>query len=228
MKPPLNGSQSTTNQLNNWSDCEVFRAESTWGQTYPSYTLEMFNFATTNVSSFLDLACGFGRFLEFLTKKVEEPNYIGYDSSNAMVSRISERFPEYKNNIFLQNITSPIFHKQESIIISAVFIHITTKDQQEILTNLSNISKEVKKITFDINSPCEKEISRVFSPEKDHYERYIKTSKDSQAKFRMTWQSHYSMTEKILTMFPDFNLNISFHDLKAGRHKVLYMLERRN
>ena len=213
--------------LNDWNLTESARAEATWGDAHPQFLKDMFNFAVCTGSSYLDLGCGFGRFLQFIDTNVDEPNYIGYDSSSAMISRIRERFPNYIISTFERSITEPITHPQESIISSAVLIHLTTKEQRVILTNISTLHPAPRSITFDINSPSEAEIVRLKNKRTTHYERQIKISKTGNSTFRMTWQSHYAMTAQLLSMFPNYNLTIKFYDLKQSKHKVLYMLEKK-
>jgi SAM-dependent methyltransferase len=206
--------------INNWNEKEVKRAETTWGHTFPEYTKDMYNFATSKGSSFLDLGCGFGRFLEYLLDVKLEPDYIGYDSSPVMIDRIRERFPEYFTRVFVHNITDKITHPQESIVISAVLIHLTQQHQKVILNNISELRPLPKSITFDINSPSDR-----LKIKQSDFERIILTTKDSTGGFRMTWQSHYDMTDFVLQLFSQYSLTTKFYDLKQGRKKVLYMLE---
>lgn len=213
--------------LNDWNEREVKRAETTWGHKFPEYTEDMFEFAMASGKSFLDLACGFGRFLQYLTENYDEPNYIGYDSSESMVERITERFPDYALQIFNHNITDCITHHQDVIMASAVFIHITLSDQQKILNNILKLNPLPKAIIFDINSPSECEIDRLKIKQSDHYERQIKTTKDGSSTFRMTWQSHHSMTRYLINKFVDYNLTIKFYNLRSSQHKVVYMLKRK-
>lgn len=214
--------------LNEWNDKEVKRAETTWGHKIHPYTEDMFEFVMTNGKSFLDLGCGFGRFLGYLTKNsTAEDNYIGYDSSLSMIDRITERFPANILQFFNSDITLPIQHHQETIISSAVFVHITPSDQLKILNNILKLSPLPKAITFDINSPSEFEIDRLKSKQSDHYERQIKTTKDGSSTFRMTWQSHHSMTRNIVKLFTAYDLTIKFYNLRNNQHKVVYMLKRK-
>ena len=213
--------------LNDWNEREATRAETTWGDSLPQYTKDMFNFAMASGRSYLDLACGFGRFLKFLDTNIEEPNYIGYDSSEAMLGKLRKHFPEFTISTFLRSITDPITHPQESIIASAVFIHLTLEDQQKILTNILALRPPPKAITFDINCPCETEIDRLKNKQTFHIERTLKTTRDGTSTFRMTWQSHYEMTSSILRQFTNYNLTTKFYDLPNNRHKVIYMLEKK-
>jgi len=213
--------------LNDWSEKEVKRAETTWGHTFPQYTLDMFNFARESGNSCLDLGCGFGRFLEFLTEGGREPDYIGYDSSESMIERINERFPEYILRTFLKDVTAPISHVKDVIISSAVFVHITIEDQKKILSNIQRIKPLPKGITFDINSPSEREIDNLKNKQSESFERRIKTTRDGKTAFRMTWQSHYDMTKRILNRFTSYDLTIKFYYLKPNRHKVVYMLKKK-
>ena len=205
--------------VNNWSEAEVNRAESTWGYKTPQYTLDMFNFLTYGPTSWLDLGCGFGRFLDYLLPSSYEADYIGYDSSSAMIQRISERFPHYSSRIFLHKITDPINVNQQAILCSAVLIHITLEDQDKVLNNIKQANP--LKAAFDINSPGENWLKR---PENHHFERFIKGAEGA---FRMTWQSHYDFTWKILNLFPNYHLTTKYYDLKQSRNKVIYLLERR-
>lgn len=207
--------------LNNWSKAEVDRAESSWGQKIHPYSKKMFDFLIKDCKSWLDLGCGFGRFLNYLINSVDDldVNYIGYDSSQDMLDRIRQRFPDFAHRTFLHNITDPIVNKQEAILCSAVLIHITLADQNKVLNNI--LAAKPKKIAFDINSPDEKYISEVG----DHFERKIKCS---EGLFRMTWQSHYAMTKKVQDMFKNYNYTIDFFNLQQNRHKVIYLLEKKS
>lgn len=208
-------------KLNNWTEKEVDRAESTWGQKVHPYSKEMFDFLIKDSRSWLDLGCGFGRFLNYLINSTDDLdiNYIGYDSSPDMIARIQKNFPDFSHRTFLHNITDPIVNKQEAILCSAVLIHITLEDQQKVLNNI--LDARPKKIAFDINSPDEKYINEVG----EHFERKIKCS---EGLFRMTWQSHYKMTIKVQKMFKDYNYTIKFFPLQQRRSKVIYMLEKKS
>jgi len=213
--------------LNEWSEPEVKRAERTWGHKFAQYTLDMFNFARESGKSCLDLGCGFGRFLEFLSENGGEPDYIGYDSSESMIERVNERFPEYNLRIFLKDVTAPISHVKDVIISSAVFVHITIEDQEKILSNILKVEPAPKGIVFDINSPSEREIDSLRAKKSESFERRIKTTKDGKTAFRMTWQSHYDMTRRLLRRFAAYDLTVKFYHLKPKRHKVVYMLEKK-
>lgn len=208
-------------KVNDWSKAEVDRAESTWGQKVHPYSKEMFDFLIKDCKSWLDLGCGFGRFLNYLIDSTDDLDldYIGYDSSQAMIDRIKERFPDFSHRVFLHNITDKIANHQEAILCSAVLIHITLEDQQKVLTNI--LETNPRKIAFDINSPDEKYISEVG----DHFEKKIKCS---EGLFRMTWQSHYTMTRKIQKMFKNYSHSIKFFPLQQKRSKVIYMLEKKS
>lgn len=211
--------------LNDWNDREVKRAETTWGGKIHPYTKDLFNFAVAKGDSWLDLGCGFGRFLEFLDKKFEEIDYIGYDSSESMIERISARFPQYMLQTFCRDITEPISHPKQVIISSAVFIHITVADQIRILKNLVDVHPKPKAIAFDINCPNERTIENMYQQSREFYERRIRTTKDGTSTFRMTWQSHRVMTSRLVKMFPMYQVSLKFYDLRSNQHKVMYFLE---
>ena len=198
--------------INDWNQAQVKRAETTWGQTVPPYSKEMFDFLINNCNSFLDLGCGFGRFLEYLPST---RNYIGYDSSQAMVRRITRRFPDVKERVFHRSITEPILHRQEGILVSAVLIHLKLSDQNKVLKNL--ISVQPKAIAFDINSPSEKWLSKGGT----HFEKIIPPG------FRMTWQSHYVMTKKVMEMFSDYHIVTSSYPVNKIRFKFIYKMLRK-
>lgn len=207
--------------LNNWDEAEVLRAEKTWGHKIHSYTKDMFDFAIGAddymIKSWLDLGCGFGRFLKYLEARVEEPDYIGYDSSADMVSRMNERFPAYSPRVFCRDITAPINSPQSSVVCSAVLIHLPFKVQPKILSNV--LDRKPERFVFDINSPTEEWLEKGQS----HFERHIRGAKGA---FRMTWQSHYLMTKQVIKLFPMYKLTVKFYDLRQKRNKVCYFLEK--
>lgn len=205
-------------QVNNWNIAEVKRAENSWGNITPQYSVDMFNFIIKGSKSWLDLGCGFGRFLNYLIDSQEDPDYIGYDASTDMVNRIRERFPIYSSKIFQHNITEPIVNHQDAILCSAVLIHITKEDQTKVLNNIK--ASKPSKIAFDINSPEESHIDK---GGKD-FENFIKGSEGT---FRMTWQSHYGMTKQVISIFTGYSLTVKFYTVNKTRQKVVYMLERK-
>jgi len=207
-------------QVNNWSKIEVERAESTWGQIVPEYSKDMFRFVIEDCNSWIDLGCGFGRFLNYLTEYEFEDyidNYTGLDSSPDMVQRIKDRFP--KHDIFLHNIVEDSlekFYEKDSILCSAVLIHLTNEEQDKILDKIKQLN--VKKIAFDINSFI------VGDNEPESY-RFTRGKENN---FRMNWQSFSKMTRKIYKMFPNYSLTTKFYKLSKDRVKVIYLLERKN
>jgi trans-aconitate methyltransferase len=207
--------------LNNWDEVETLRAESKWGHKIPPYTKDMFDFAigagNPEIKSWLDLGCGFGRFLEYLESKVEEPDYVGYDSSVDMINRINKRFPAYSPRVFCRDITKPINNPHSSIICAAVLIHLLIKDQSKILKNV--FDKNPKRFVFDINSPSELWLKKGQS----HFENHIRGTRNA---FRMTWQSHYEMTKQVLAIFKRYRLSIKFYVVQHNRFKVIYRLEK--
>jgi len=200
------------------------RAETAWGHTFPTYTLDMFNFLIGNCRSFLDLGCGFGRFLQYLSENVDEPDYIGYDSSDSMLNRLIKRFPDYSPRVFLRDITDKITHPQEGVLISAVFVHLPRACQSIILKNLTKVTPKPRAITFDINSPHQAEIDRLKIKQTDHVERFIRTTNQGTSRFRMTWQDHEVFTTEVTKLFPDYTIETKLYDIKLGRNKVVYFL----
>lgn len=208
-------------KINDWNEQQVARAETTWGHTLNSYNEDLFKFAMESGESYLDLGCGFGRFLEYLTLNHPEPfKYYGYDSSESMVARIKERFPEQANNIFCRSITDPIYHMPEVIVCSAVFVHLPLNDQHTILANIAKHLKPPKAITLDINTLPLKKISCGDR----HQERFITLGS---SKFRMTWQSADDFRTKLSKMFRDYTIKDKHYSLKTPRqhYKTVFFLE---
>lgn len=203
--------------LNVWSEIEVKRAERIWGQSRPEFLLSMYRFIIDDkIDSVLDLGCGFGRFAEYIRGLPIPPTYTGYDSSPDMISRLVGRFPEYTDKVHLRQITSPFIHTSDGIICAAVLIHLPITAQDLILQNV--FENRPSKFTFDINSPSE-----FWLRKNDSFEKVIKGTEHT---FRMTWQSHYDMTRKIMGMFLGYSLKIEFYKLDGNRHKVIYKLEK--
>ena len=203
--------------LNVWDEEQVHRAKTTWGHKFPNYIMSMYEFAVTHGKSYLDLGCGFGRFLQYLTSVIEEPNYIGYDSSQDMLNELIDTFPHYSSRVFHRNITNPILNEQDVILCGAVLIHLPLEDQNVILSNIRDVSPSA--IVFDINTPNEDVIQR-----RGSYERHIKLGCCST--FRMTWQSHYDMTKQVVSLFDDYLLTMEFYRLNKTQRKVVYKLVR--
>jgi SAM-dependent methyltransferase len=213
------------NSVNNWDDSAVKRAESTWGDDYPPYVKNMFDFALQGGKSYLDLGCGFGRFFSYAVDNFGDFNYIGYDSSISMLNRLREKYPDYELCFIERNITETFLHCQQSVLSSAVFIHLTIEDQRKILSNIYSIKP--LSIVFDINCPTEIEIANLEAQNLESYERFIFAGSESGG-FRMTWQSHGKTTQYLLQNFREYNLTVEFYDLKLGRHKVVYYLTRKD
>ena len=211
-------SAKQTRPLNLWDAPQVKRAETTWGHKFPDYTQFLFFNASDAGNKFLDLGCGFGRFLEYLTNAVENFGYVGYDSSIDMIKRIRERFPECKNRIYHRDITEPVLDKHVNsnvvIISSAVLIHITIEDQNKILQNL--LDAKPLAIGFDINCLPEKQLKGEYS-----IERVM------QPGFRMTWQSFVKFEDKISNMFGnDYHITSEQFKVGGGRFKHVFFLRR--
>jgi SAM-dependent methyltransferase len=207
-----------TMSINQWSKPEVDRAEGSWGKIVHPYSKDMFDFAIADCNNWLDLGCGFGRFLNYLinSKAKDDLNYIGYDSSHDMIERIKLNFPDFAHRVFQHDITKPIVNNQQSIVCSAVFIHLSMKEQDMVLSNI--LATNPLKVSFDINSPEESTVQK-----QPYFETRIKGAEGA---FRMTWQSHYVMTAKILDKFSGYKLTTKFYVVNKTSKKVLYLLEK--
>jgi SAM-dependent methyltransferase len=208
-------------QLNVWDGPQVKRAETTWGHKFPEYTVHLFNSAideAKNHHKYLDLGCGFGRFLEFLDNSLYNFEYIGYDSSAEMLDRITERFPDRKAGFFHENVTNPILpdHLDPNLVVisSAVLIHITVEDQNRILGNIK--MARPKMFGFDINCWPSKLLHG-----NDHVERVM------QPGFRMTWQDGEMFSNMLSEKFNGiYQIEQTDFDLRANRFKRVYIMRR--
>lgn len=195
--------------LNNWNSVQVNRAIQTWGDQTPPYLIYMYESAISGGNSWLDLGCGFGRFLNYLTLKIEDPSYIGYDSSPSMIEAIRLNFPHFTPQTVLRNITLPIIHSQQVILCAAVLIHLSLNEQDRVLNNI--MLNQPLTVVFDINNPI-KDIT---------YERIIKLSG---GQFRMTWQSKTKMIQKLNKLFPNYTISHKEFPLNNDRQKVTFIL----
>lgn len=214
----VNLKEQTARPLNLWDDPQVKRAEKTWGNSYPKYTRALYNFAIKSGRSYLDLGCGFGRFLQYLIKHHpdDEFEYVGYDSSPFMIARIITRFPEYGQRCFVRNITDPIIHSAEVIVASAVFIHIPVDHQDKILSNINNMSRKPLAIGFDINCPDKK-----VAEGRSSFETIM------QPGFRMTWQDPDMFAEMLAKKMPLYNFTSQSFDIGKNRLKYVFFLTRK-
>jgi len=201
--------------INDWDAKYVKKAERSWGRKFPKYTKDIFNFALDNGDSWIDLGCGFGRFLKFLLARREEPDYVGYDSSPTMIKRIHELYPDYSIRIFLRNITKHVPPFKDVVVSSAVFIHLNQKDQQQILNNISKMKPTPRAIVFDINSYASKE----------HPKGYF-IEEISIRNFRMTFQDPQPMLRNVKRKFRNYSVSTKKYNLRKGLYKTVFFLKR--
>jgi hypothetical protein len=121
-------------------------------------------------------------------------NCIGYDSSQGMLDKLIEDFPSYSENVFLQDITKPLNHQADAVLLSAVFIHLTIKEQHKILNNIYTI--QPYKIAFDIDGL-----------NKDDKRQKLKVfSSINKQNFRHTRQRPKKMLNRCKALFPNYDI----------------------
>jgi cyclopropane fatty-acyl-phospholipid synthase-like methyltransferase len=201
-------------KVNDWNEFQANRQQGMWGKRYTNYICDLYDFAIEGGNSWLDLGCGFGRFLKYLLERRPEADYVGYDSSIHMLNKLKESFPGYSPRVSLRDITQPITFQAESVVCCSVFIHLDQASQSKILDNLASLSVYTKSIAFDIYALQE-------GDKKDFVERFSKHN------FRMTYQSHHVMTEIVRRRFPDFDITTSFFTFSNNQCRVNYKLSRR-
>lgn len=211
----VSGQLQKVRDFNIWDSAYVSLAERKWGRTMPKYTKDIFNFAFESGDSWIDLGCGFGRFLRFLVKKVKDPDYIGYDSSSDMIKRITELYPEFHLRIFHRDITRHVPPTKAVVISNAVFIHLKSIEQQKILTNISKMRPLPRAIVFDINSYTNMEGSRPYFVEET-----------SERNFRMSYQDPKSIERRLKKLFKQFSLKTKTYSMPKGVYKTAFFLKR--
>lgn len=207
-------------QLNNWNDEYIDLAERVWGKKRPKYTLDIFNFALNSGNSWLDLGCGFGRFLKFLLENRDEPDYIGYDSSKSMIERIHKNFPEYFPHTFHRDITDKIIHHKEVIVSNAVLIHLNQEDQTKVLKRMlesteakRNFSNFPKALVFDINSYSN-------SPPCGYFREVV-----SERNFRMSYQDPNAMYGYLKSNFKKYSIKVKKYKMRKEVVKTTFFLK---
>ena len=141
---PLAGGKGL-DMINNWTDEVVATAERRWGNTCPGHVADMV-LSINDGESVLDLGCGFGRLLDLLEIK----DYMGYDSSEAMVKRFRKKWWKRKDDVVCRDILKPFDHTADVVIAINVFIHLTTGEQRMVLENIRYIYP--KRVVFNIHS----------------------------------------------------------------------------
>jgi trans-aconitate methyltransferase len=201
-------------KVNDWNEFQADRQYNMWSKRYTNYICDLYEFAVEGGNTWLDLGCGFGRFLKYLLERRPDADYIGYDSSPFMLEKLKGHFPDYAYRVFERDITDEPTHLAESVVCCSVFIHLDQASQSKILDNLASLSVYTKSIAFDIYALQE-------GHKKDFVERFSKHN------FRMTYQSHHVMTEIVRRRFPDFDLTTSFFTFANNQCRVNYKLSRR-
>lgn len=200
--------------LNIWDSSYVSLAERKWGRRIPKYTKDIFDFAIKSGDSWLDLGCGFGRFLRYLIKRVKDPDYVGYDSSPDMVKRIVELYPEFILRVFQRDITRHIPPYKEVVISNAVFIHLNFKEQQRILDNISKLDPRPRAIVFDINSYVGMKDKKYFVEE------------TSERNFRMSYQAPEPIHKILDSKFRKYKIVTKKYNMPKGVFKTAFFLTR--
>jgi len=86
---------------------------------------------TTNTFSILDVGCGYGEYIHFLTHNNYQFDYTGYDVSNEMLQLANKKFNTYKNCKFIAEMDSSLY---DYAIASGIFnVRLNLATNQEWL-----------------------------------------------------------------------------------------------
>lgn len=197
--------------INNWNESVVQRAIKEWGNSYPKYLLSAYQYACKHGNNYLDIGCGFGRFLNHLMQYKEETyNYIGYDSSKAMLEKIRKKINSDNHAIvYLKDITKPFEHTADFIMCSAVLIHLSPDDQIKVLQNIANAKP--KHTIFDFN------VER----RKNNIERTISLSNKP---FRMTWNNKTWCISQVKKVFNESAIESREYPIRENKYKLFFYI----
>lgn len=191
---------------NNWNEVVVNRLERDWNKTKKQGVYETFSIAGSRGSSFLDIGCGTGRFYNFIYKFCDE--YVGYDSSEAMIQKARSKYPD--GNFILYDITTPFKHDAEVILCNEVFIHLLPELQIKVLDNINKCSANT--IIITIQTSISPKIEKV-GLEKEVFFNVVQDSNE----FGSILFSKISNIESI---------NIERYHLTKDVYKSVFLIER--
>lgn len=148
--------------INDWNPKVVARLEKDWNKRKHSYSSEVFALTNSYGNSFLDIGCGYGRFYDFLVEERSSKtfSYIGYDSSEAMITRARAKHPDITHNFYLYDITKPFKTDVEVILCNGVLIHLLPEDQKRVLSNMNRCLCKIIILTIQTS----KKSSRIEKP----------------------------------------------------------------
>lgn len=139
--------------LNVWDTKSVRRLDCAWLALDGADTRTTFELAARLGNSFLDVACGMGRFYGYLLKEKAGPfTYIGLDFSQPMLDLAKERYPEAANRMLasivhncfvLHDVTEPFPQYQQRwdvVLCNEIFIHLVPEQQHKLVHNLAQIA----------------------------------------------------------------------------------------
>lgn len=197
--------------MNNWDESAVQRAINRWGDKYPDYLLCAYQYACGHGKNYLDIGCGFGRFLNYLMwHKKEDYDYIGYDSSEVMLEKIKEKIDSIDHaTVYSKDITQPFAHIADFIMCNAVLIHLSPDDQVKVLRNIA--SAKPKHAVFDFN----------IENRKNNIE---KTSQLAGQSFRMTWNSKAWCLSQVKRIFKGASIEMKSYRLKGNKYKIFFYI----
>ena len=148
--------------LNYWDNNVVKKLETDWNRLSDKGMEHMFSLAEGLGDSFIDLGCGYGRFLEFLKKNHTDLEYFGYDSSISMITLAMQRNPGYSFSV--ADITAPLYqwmlvnHYVDVVVCNEVLIHLPIVQQPFLLRNIGRVNFEHLLLSIQYGDKIREEI----------------------------------------------------------------------
>lgn len=203
--------------LNVWDEKVAKRLQIDWNKALPFYTEEVFKMVERIGHDYIDLGCGTGRFLNWLSKvKPGMFHYIGFDNSEEMLNLIDNSLITASVRIKKQNITEHIGKFEDFVLLChEIMIHLNHEDQVKVLRVINDSKVKHSIITFQTNSKIHSSLSTIVSLENSQFINMVQTYTDI-----------FTMIEKYMTDYVVTD-DMSFH-LTDDVQKFVVKLSRKS